>query len=254
MYFLCLLCRGDFASADGPNGFIGDDDLGPVFGLFSDGFELGGYHLDGLVAFSLLQSRQLERGSRMDLCLLTSSVSPQHSMTPKPPSSAAFVLLAMNYIRATSSQHHSFLRFHSSASPVLYLLHPIFSFFQPKRNIGSLTSSFSPRITLRSLCPHNVQPILLSLNCSALISPVKAPLPLSNTFWLQTSISLLRCSRTRSRKRPGGAMTTSVLGSRGAELRWCTISVIDLIVPFLCSSVNWTVRLVGIQLMGKLTF
>ena len=28
-------------------------------------------------------------------------------------------------------------------------------------------------------------------------------------------------------------MTTSVLGSRGAELRLCTMSVIDLIVPFL---------------------
>ena len=96
MNFLCLLCRGDLTSADGPNGFISDDNFGPVFDLFCDGFELGGYHFDGLVAFSLLQSHQLESVSWIGLCLLTSSVSPQHNMTPKPPSSAAFVLLAMN--------------------------------------------------------------------------------------------------------------------------------------------------------------
>lgn len=53
--FLRLLCGGDLACADGPHGFISDDDSGPIFGLFRDGFELGRHDFDGLVAFSLLR-------------------------------------------------------------------------------------------------------------------------------------------------------------------------------------------------------
>ena len=117
MDFLCLLRRGDFTSADGPNGFIGDDDFGPVFGLLCDGLELGGHHFDGLIAFSLLPiSSACEVFPQIGLCLLTSSVSPQHSMTPKPPSSAAFVLLATNYIPTRSSQHRSFFSLFDSSS------------------------------------------------------------------------------------------------------------------------------------------
>lgn len=59
--------------------------------------------------------------------LPTSSVSPQHSMTPKPPSSAALVLLAMNYIQARSCQRHFFFRFNPYFSPVV---HPSLAFSQ----------------------------------------------------------------------------------------------------------------------------
>ena len=146
-----------------------------------------------------------------------------HSMTPKPPSRAAFVLLAMNYIQARSGQHHCFFSHSIFFSGNQFPQCISDSRPSPTPRLArwdSLTSSFSPRTTLRSLCPASAHPILLSLNCSALISPVKAPLGLSKTFWLQTSISFFRCSRTRSRKRPGGAMTTSVSGLRGALLRW----------------------------------
>lgn len=73
-----------------------------------------------------------------------------------------------------------------------------------------LTESSSLKITLRSLCPANVQEMPLSFNCSALISPVNAPLDLLKTFWAATSIPLRRCSRARSRNMLGGAMTTSL--------------------------------------------
>ena len=46
--------RGHFTRADGPDGFVRDDDPGPIFRLGRDGFELRRHHLDGLVAFSLL--------------------------------------------------------------------------------------------------------------------------------------------------------------------------------------------------------
>lgn len=40
-----------------PDGLVGDDDLGPVFDLCGDGFELGGHDVNGLVGFALLQRR-----------------------------------------------------------------------------------------------------------------------------------------------------------------------------------------------------
>ena len=83
----------------------------------------------------------------------------------------------------------------------------------------AIKESLSPRTTRRSEWPVKDHPILASASCSALISPVKAPLGLSKTFCAQTSISGFRCSRTRRRKSPGGAITTSVPGSRGAWLR-----------------------------------
>ena len=125
MDFLCLLSGGHFPGANGPDGLICDDNLGPIFRLFRDGFELRGHHLDGLVAFPLLRCRQPDSGSHAGLHLLTSSVSPMHSMTPKPPSSAAFVLLAMNYIQAISCQHcFSYCLNVCSSSLVYSFCHP----------------------------------------------------------------------------------------------------------------------------------
>ena len=54
MYFLCLLCGGDFTRTDGPNWFISDDNLGPICRLCCNCIELGGHNFDGLVAFPLL--------------------------------------------------------------------------------------------------------------------------------------------------------------------------------------------------------
>ena len=105
VYFLCLLCGGDFTRTDGPDWFISNDNLGPICRLCCDGFELGGNNFDGLVAFPLLYIDQLEGQLDTVLCLHTSSVSPQHSMTPRPPSSAAFVLLAINYVQLRRCQH-----------------------------------------------------------------------------------------------------------------------------------------------------
>ena len=143
--------------------------------------------------------------------LLTSRVSPQHRITPRPPSSAAFVLLAMNYTQPSrSASVPNFLTSIelSQSSPMLH--HHLQTLFFPPISVKEpLTVSSSFRITLLSLCPHSAHVILLSLNCSALISPVKAPLGLSNTFCEQTSISGFRCSRTRRRKRAGGERTTS---------------------------------------------
>lgn len=54
MDFLSLSSGCNFSGTNGPNGFIGNDDLGPVFGLDSrgNGFELRCYNRDGLVGFS----------------------------------------------------------------------------------------------------------------------------------------------------------------------------------------------------------
>lgn len=57
MDFLRLLSGGHFAGADGPDGLIRDDNLGPIFRLGRDGFELRGHHFNGLVAFPLLHCR-----------------------------------------------------------------------------------------------------------------------------------------------------------------------------------------------------
>ena len=75
------------------------------------------------------------------------------------------------------------------------------------------TSSPSFSTVLLSLCPTNVHPTPLSFNCSALISPVNAPFPLSNTFCAATSISVLGV-----RGREGGR------GRRGDDDFWEVVS------------------------------
>lgn len=64
---------------------------------------------------------------------------------------------------------------------------------------------------------------------------------LSKTFWAATAILGDRCSRVRRRYKLGGATTTSVFESSLAVDRLWTISLMDLIVPFLetmpCQSV-----------------
>lgn len=124
--FLRLLRRGDFARADGPHGLVRDDDFGPIRDLLRNGFELGGHDLDGLVAFSLLFC-PLSAGELFPIQtpgLLTSSVSPQHSMTPNPPANAAFALLAMNYIQPSSCQHDSFSHSNPCCAPAIHRLRP----------------------------------------------------------------------------------------------------------------------------------
>lgn len=56
MDFLCLFGCCDFTGSDGPDGLVGDDDLGPfVLGeALSDGIELSGDNFEGLVGFALL--------------------------------------------------------------------------------------------------------------------------------------------------------------------------------------------------------
>ena len=41
--FLGLGSRGNFTGADGPDGLVGDDDLGPVLDFLSNSVELLGY-------------------------------------------------------------------------------------------------------------------------------------------------------------------------------------------------------------------
>ena len=55
MHLLGLLAGGDLAGADGPDGLVGDDDLGPVLDLVSDGVELADDDVDGLVGLALLE-------------------------------------------------------------------------------------------------------------------------------------------------------------------------------------------------------
>lgn len=52
---LGLLLGGDLAGANGPDGLVGDDDLGPVADLLLEGGELGGDDLEGLVGLALLE-------------------------------------------------------------------------------------------------------------------------------------------------------------------------------------------------------
>ena len=52
---LGLLLGGDLAGANGPDGLVGDDDLGPVADLLLEGSELSGDDLKGLVGLALLE-------------------------------------------------------------------------------------------------------------------------------------------------------------------------------------------------------
>lgn len=55
MDLLGLLGGGDLAGANGPDGLVGDDDLGPVGDLSLEGGELLADDLDGLAGLTLLQ-------------------------------------------------------------------------------------------------------------------------------------------------------------------------------------------------------
>ena len=55
MYFLCLLGAGHLPGSDGPDGFVGNDNLGPVLDLFLDSPQLRSDDFDGFVALSLFQ-------------------------------------------------------------------------------------------------------------------------------------------------------------------------------------------------------
>ena len=50
------LGRGDLAGADGPDGLVGDDDLGPVLDDVGDGLELAGDDGDGGAVLALLEA------------------------------------------------------------------------------------------------------------------------------------------------------------------------------------------------------
>jgi len=63
----------------------------------------------------------------------------------------------------------------------------------------AMKESVSWRMTRRSLWPRRVQVMLESLSWETEISPVKAPLGLSKTFWAATSMPLRACSRVRRR-------------------------------------------------------
>ena len=136
----------------------------------------------------------------------TSKVSPMQRITLNPPDSAAVVLFATNYGRPlVSSVPKISLNFFSDHL-VYFNLPPTHAYpLYPVGNSSArileheLTLSSSPRMTLRSLCPTSTQPMPLSFICSALISPVNAPLGLSKTFCAATSISLRRCSRASKR-------------------------------------------------------
>lgn len=95
-------------------------------------------------------------------------------MAPRPPSTAALTLRATN-------------------CPIVSI--DLKFVLKPR----SPTSSVSFKITLRSLWPTRAQLILVSLSWSTLISPVKAPLGLSKTFWAATPIFSLVRSRVRVR-------------------------------------------------------
>lgn len=55
MNLLSLLSGGNLAGANGPDGLVGDDDLGPVGNLGLEGSELSADDLDGLAGLTLLQ-------------------------------------------------------------------------------------------------------------------------------------------------------------------------------------------------------
>lgn len=56
MDLLGLLSGGDLASADGPDGLVGNDDLAPVGNLGLEGLELLLDDLDGLASLTLLEA------------------------------------------------------------------------------------------------------------------------------------------------------------------------------------------------------
>lgn len=53
---LSLLDGGNLASADGPDGLVGDDDVAPVGDLGLEGLDLGGDELDGLAGLAGLEA------------------------------------------------------------------------------------------------------------------------------------------------------------------------------------------------------
>lgn len=53
---LSLLGGGDLASANGPDGFVGNDNLGPVVDLGLEGLELLADNLNGLAGLALLEA------------------------------------------------------------------------------------------------------------------------------------------------------------------------------------------------------
>ena len=128
VHLLRLLCRRDLASADGPtvvsvivplfprymestgsrrgeqdlspedspDRLVCNHNLAPIRNLVGNSLQLMCDDADGLVLLALLRFDQLP-SRRHTLLSLTSSVSPQQSITLRPPSIAAFVLLATNY-------------------------------------------------------------------------------------------------------------------------------------------------------------
>lgn len=58
MDLLSLLSSSDLAGSDGPDGFVGDDNLGPLLlgELLGGGVELTGDDVDGAVGLTLLQN------------------------------------------------------------------------------------------------------------------------------------------------------------------------------------------------------
>lgn len=56
MDLLSLLSGGDLASANGPDGLVGNDDVAPVGDLVLEGLELLGDVLDGLATLTLLKA------------------------------------------------------------------------------------------------------------------------------------------------------------------------------------------------------
>lgn len=163
---------------------------------------------------------------------VTSSVSPIQRMTPKSPSRAAFVLLAMNCDHSISTifsnrcctsaplslhANSKSIDPHPSNALLRYTtrrLPSTFTSYHDRKLKEGRTSSSSPMTVLLSLCPTNVQPMPESVSWLADISPVNAPLGLSNTFCAATSMPLRRCSRARRRYRAGGAITTSAVASQ----------------------------------------
>ena len=55
VYLLSLLSGGNFTGANGPNRFVGNDDLAPVADLGLQGGELAAHNLDGLASLTLLE-------------------------------------------------------------------------------------------------------------------------------------------------------------------------------------------------------
>ena len=56
MNLLCLLGASNLSGTNSPDRLVGNDDLGPVRNLISNGLQLGSDNVDGLVGFSLFQA------------------------------------------------------------------------------------------------------------------------------------------------------------------------------------------------------